>query len=256
MNQKEHKVSYEDYGFDSSDVAVASEPKQQNSYQQGHPQNGGYGNNQGNSGSYNGGSGGYNRNNRGGSGFKKFERPKEIVTDQAYSPVAFFIDRTFSKEVKDKLRELIFKFASKQYVIRVNGDDKEFIESLKGVAEQNIEVYLAWKNFNEIDSKHYWNTETSGLIAAKFFSAWDKVSDQVRAFLQRNIRMLFGDKNNSCAKILVTWSEDGASKTLDVSMATGKASHVIRAAAFYSIPVFNTGKAGSEDAMNKIFNLL
>lgn len=282
-------MSYEDFGFDSTDIPAAgsvenkpSPPVNNGGYNGGQQQNnsGNYGNNSsshrsdsgnndsnrsggfssGNRGGYNsgdnasGGGGVGHSGNSVGGGFRKGPS-KEVVTDQAYSPISFFVDRTFPQSVKDKLRELILKCASKQYVVRVTGDDKEFIQSLKDVSPSNLEVYLAWRNFNEIDSKHYYNTETSALIAARFFSGWEKVSDPVKAFLQRNIRMLFGDKNSSCTKALFTWSEDGASKTLEVSNATGKASMIIRAATFYSIPVFNIGNPNAEDDFNKIFNL-
>lgn len=282
-------MPYEDYGFDSTDipappVAENKSPPATNtsSYGGGQTQNnaGNYGNNSGgyrasNAAGDNNGNAGYSNNNRGGyvaggsgsggsgnghggggngGGFRKGPA-KEVVTDQAYSPISFYVDRSFSQQTKDKLRELIMKCASKQCMVRVSGDDKEFIESLRDVSPANLEVYLAWRNFNEIDSKHYYNTETSALIAARFFSGWEKVSDQVRAFLQRNIRMLFGDKNNSCTKVLVTWSEDGASKTLEVTNMTGKASMIIRAAAFYSVPIFNIGKPDAEDAFIKLFNL-
>lgn len=239
---------YEEFGFDPGESAAP--PAQQNHQPQ--QQTKSYGNNGGHS-----HGGGYNRGGYGGNdgGFRR-QPPKEVVTDQAYAPIGVFVDRAFPQEVKDRLRGVIIKLVSKQFTVRVNGDDKDFIASLKDISETNLEIYIPWKPFNDIETKHYFNTESSKLIAAKFFPAWDKIPDSAKAFLARNMRLLFGDKNNSCVKALVTWSEDGASRTSEISQSTGKSSQIIRAATYYSTPVFNVQKAGTEDALAKVFNFV
>lgn len=217
--------------------------------------------------SNNNGGNSYNRpsNSNNSSGYRKFEKAKEVVTENAYVPIAFYLEADFPPNIKAKIKELINNLLSKQYTVRINAGDSDFINSIKDLSDNNLEIYIPWGKLNETDhkryfgelaSKHYFNTETSKIIAQKFFQqGWDKVPDSVKAFLARNVRLLFGDKNNSCALALITWSEDGAIKTTDVGRSTGKSSHVIKMAAYYSIPVYNIQNQQSQEALLQAFNL-
>ncbi len=200
----------------------------------------------------NGNGGGYqNRPNNGGG----FQRKEEVVED-AYLPVTFYVDEGFPQEAKDKMFVLASKLINKGFTVRVNGDDKSFLERLTSLSSKFVEIYIPWRNFNEIDSKHYYNTLTANHIAQTNFSAWDKIPDAVKKFMARNVRMIFGDKNNSITMALVTWSQDGANKAHEVNKETGRASFIIKTAATYHFSVVNVGKAGSENLLEKHFNLL
>lgn len=188
-------------------------------------------------------------------GFQKFARKKEEVTDIPYVAVAFFIDKDFPHDVKSKLYGYINKLISKNVIIRINGDDKEFIDKLKNINYDKLEIYIPWKGFNDIDSKLYFNTETCKLIATKYMPAWDKLPSPVQALLSRNARLLFGDKNNSCVGSLITWSPDGASRVMEIGKTTGRSSHVIRMALSNYISLLNVQKENSDSMFEKVFKI-
>lgn len=217
--------------------------------------NGGYNNNNQGSGNrgYGNNSGGGNRNYGGGGG-GGFKRKEEVIEDP-YVPVSVYIDRDFPPEIKQRLVAIASKLIAKGITVRYNGDDKDAHEALSNMSKKLVEVYVPWRNFNEVDTKHYWNTKTSMHLAQTNFFAWDKIPDAVKSMLARNVRMIFGDKNNSICSALITWSPDGATKAPEVTKDTGRSSFIIKLAATYHFPVINLGKEGSETLVGKVFDL-
>lgn len=229
--------------------------KQNNGYNGNNNNNGGY---QNNNGGYqrnnNNGGGGYQRNN-GGGGNRQFQRKEEVLED-AYVPVSIFVDRDFPPEAKTSLYNIASKLINKKITVRVNGDDKDFCDKLSALSSQFVEIYIPWKGFNNTESKHYWNTITAKHIAQQNFgNAWEKIPDSVKALMARNVRMIFGDKNNSIMLCLITWSKDGASKATEVTKDTGRSAFIIKTASSYSFPVVNISKPGAENILEKSFGL-
>lgn len=234
----------------------------------GYKQNNGYNgnrNNNGNGGGYNnnggGNRGGYNNNggggyNRGGGGNGGGFKRKEEVLEDPYVAVSIFVDRDFPPEAKTSLYNIASKLINKKVTVRVNGDDKDFCTRLSALSSQFVEVYIPWKGFNDMDSKHYWNTITAKHIAqTNFGPAWEKIPDSVKALMARNVRMIFGDKNNSIMLCLITWSQDGASKATEVTKDTGRSAFIIKTASTYSFPVVNISKPNAENILEKSFGL-
>lgn len=268
---------FDDFNFQDSDVAELNTHQQSNrdsqgNYNQGQQSqsasqsnqggNGGYSNNNqqrnsggGNNGGYqqrSGGNGGGNNSWKGGSG--NFQKKEEVV-EEPYCPVAVFIDRDFPEDIKAKLQAVISKLINKGYTVRYNGDTMATHNQISNLSRKLTEAYTPWKGFDEIESKHYWNTKTSEHMAMTNFPAWDKIPNVVKAMMSRNVRMLFGDKNNSIVKCLVTWSPDGASKSLEVTKDTGRPSFIIGLASKYNFPVINLGKEGAEQALERALGL-
>lgn len=215
-------------------------------------------NNQGNNGggyqkSNNGG--GYQNNGNSGGGFKGGFQRKEEVIEEPYIPVTIYIDREFPPEIKHKLINVASKLIARGVTVRYNGDDMDIHKPISELSNKLTEAYTPWKNFNDIESKHYWNTKTSDHLAQVNFSAWEKIPNVVKAMLSRNIRMIFGGKNNSITMCLITWSPDGATKAPEVGKDTGRASFIIKTAASYHFPVINLAKDNAESIIDKVFNL-
>lgn len=214
--------------------------------------------NRNNSNNNGGGNNWQNRSNgQGGVGQSSSNKwpKKEDKVEKPYIPVTIYVDREFPPEVKTSLYNIGSKLIAKGITVRVNGDDKEFITKLQSLSDVHVEVYIPWRNFNEINSKHYFNSLTSKDIAAKHFQAWDRIPDAVKAMLARNIRMIFGDKNNSITLCLITWTQDGAGRVSEITKDTGKASFIIRAASSYGFPVVNIAKQTAENILEKTFGL-
>jgi len=197
---------------------------------------------------------GYNGNNNNG-GNRPFFKKKEEVIEEPYVPVVIYVDRDFPPEVKTSLYNIASKLINKKITIRVNGDDKEFADRLTALSDSHVEVYIPWKGFNNMESKHSWNTLTSKHLAQLHFPGWDKIPDSVKALMARNVRMVFGDKNNSIAMCIITWSKDGASKATEVTKDTGRSSFIIKMASSYGFPIVNVAKQTAENILEKTFGL-
>lgn len=195
-----------------------------------------------------------NRNNDNNDSSNKWSR-KENKIEKPYIPVAVYVDREFPSEIKNSLYNISSKLIAKGITIRINGDDKDFLTKLQALSDIHIEVYIPWRNFNEINSKHYFNTATSKDLARKHFPGYDRITDAVKAMLARNVRMIFGDNNKSIALCLITWSKDGASRISEVTKETGKSSFIIRLASSYGFPVINIAKQTAKNILEKTFGL-
>lgn len=219
----------------------------QNNNYQGQRNNNWQNNNQG------GGGGGYR--GKGGGGGGQWGNKKEDVIEEPYVPVAIYIDRDFPPEIKQKLISIASRLINNKMVVRYNADDLDIHNAISEISSAKTEAYTPWKNFNNIESKHYYNTETAKHVASSNFQGWDKIPDAVKAMLARNVRMIFGDKNRSPAICLITWSPDGASRAPEVTKDTGKSGFLIKLAATYGFSVLNLAKPNAEAMLEKAFNL-
>lgn len=192
-----------------------------------------------------------NQNNQGYRGFPK----KEDVPQDPYIPVGVYVEKDFPQEVKTSLYNIASKLIQKKYTVRVHGGDKEFIDKVATLSDKFVEVYLPWRGFNESDSKHTFNTATSKEIARTNFLGWEKIPDSVKAILASQVRLVFGDKNNSIILCLITWSKDGASRSAEVTKDTGRSGFIIKVAATYSFPVVNISKESSGSEIERIFGI-
>lgn len=246
-SQREHQSS-----------GYSQRPQEQGGYNNGQygGNQGGYNNNRqggyGNSGGHGGGGGSQQRS--GGYGGGGFQRKEDVLQD-AYIPVAFHVEKDFPEEVKSQIFDIASKMLGKKMTIRINADDKAFIDRLMALNNDKVEVYLPWRGFNQIEGKRTFNTITCKDIAAKHFIGWEKIPDPVKAIMAAQVRMMFGDRNNSIALCLITWSKDGASKPMEVGKDTGRVSFVIKMAASYGFPVLNLQRPQALAAAEKTFNL-
>ncbi|WP_396190475.1 hypothetical protein [Flavobacterium sp.] len=252
----------EDNNFD---VGAVNNTTEQRSYGNSGNSGGGYSNSNngnqrqsyGNSGNYQGGqNGGYRQNNNGGGGAGGNRFPqREDKVDDPYLPICVFVDQGFPEDVKTRLFNLASKLIGKRYTVRVMGLDKEFAERVMKLSDSKVELYLPWRNFNEMDSKRTFNTLTAKHVASVNFAGWEKVPDGVKGILASQVRYLFGDRNNSPAMCLITWSPDGASKFGEVNKETGKTGFIIKMGSNYNFPVINMQKQSSDAVIEKHFGL-
>lgn len=197
-----------------------------------------------------GGGGGFQRQG-GGGGF----RQKEDVVSDPYLPVVIYVEQDFPENVKESLYQIASKLIAKRYTVRVYGVDKPFVERVMKLSDSKVELYLPWRNFNEMDSKHTFNTLTAKHVASVNFGGWEKIPDSVKAILSGQVRMVMGDRNNSPTMCVITWSPDGASKHAEVNKETGRSGFMIKLASTYGFGVINTQKQLSETIIEKNFGL-
>ena len=238
----------EDSGFDVGSVNKQEQKSYGGSNSGG---GGGYSNDRGqqSQGGFRGNSGG----GGGGGGFRG--RQQEDTVQDPYLPVVVYVEQDFPEEVKDQLAKISSKLISKGFTVRIYGMDKPFVERLQKLSSSKVELYLPWRNFNELESKRTWNTLTAKHVAQVNFAGWEKIPDGVKGSLAGQVRLLLGDRNNSPAKCLITWSKDGAGKAAEVSKETGRSGFIIKLASTYAFPVINVQKPSSEAIIEKNFGL-
>lgn len=184
-----------------------------------------------------------------------FKKKEEDTPKDPYLPISIFVDREYPAEIKEKIYHLINKLLARKITVRINGDDPEFYNRVKTLSDTHIEWYIPWKGFNDIETKHYFNTATAKQTAELNFTGWEKLPDPVKSMLARNVRMIFGDKNNSICLCVILWTKDGASKLSEITRETGKNSFTIKLASSYGFPVINLAKEKSMSILEKTFNL-
>ncbi len=172
----------------------------------------------------------------GGDNFVKKPKQPEILMDP-FIPIGLFLDDSAPDAILPLLLEIQALINARKLGVRLCLNN-ELEKSFKAGCDK-IELYAAWKGFNEIDTKFYFNTESSKMLANKFFPAHDKVPDVVKSILARNARMVFGDKLTSPILALITWTQDGAERSIETGRNTGRPAHLIKMADYLKIPVFN-----------------
>jgi len=187
-------------------------------------------------------------------GFNKFATKKKDPTDNPYRPVLFYINNDIYHEYKDSILSLVDKMIKEGFVIRITDDPIDMYKDITAKhSGDKVEVYIPWKNFSEIDSKYYFNDDTSKLIAEKYVPGYAKVPDAVKAFMARNVRAVFGDKNSSPVVFIVVGSKDSAMYRRDVKQETGRAGAFIHLGSTSKVNIFNVTNKKSMDVLTNLY---
>ena len=210
---------------------------------------GGYNNNRNfnNGGGYNKGNYNNNRNFNNGGGYQKkpygqgFGKDKDVdLTNYTlYKPFSIFCNDNAPSEILDRAKEVILFLTNHGFTTRAScltGSEKQILDM---IPKDKLELYIPWKDFDNRDSKFYFNDKVSQHVAKMFHKSYDTLKPPVQAFLAKNVRMILGDKAKSRTSLIIVWSEDGAANANQVTFKTGNVSHPIAIACSAHIPVFN-----------------
>lgn len=211
---------------------------------------GGYGGGGYNKGNFNGGGGGYNGNRR-------FAPPKEVdlTNFTMYKPVVLCGNPNVPDEMVDNMKQLGDILAINRFTLRFTSGTNLDEALLKEFTEDKPEIYIPWKDFNNIESKFYFNDKVAQHVAKMFNQNYDTLKPAVQAFLARNARMVLGEKIKSYALAVVIWSEDGAEDITEITFKTGNVGHIISLARSVHIPVFNLQKPDAAGRLIKYLKL-
>jgi|JFJP01.1.fsa_nt_gi hypothetical protein len=193
-----------------------------------------------------------------GQGQKKpFYEKKEVdlETFTLYKPYTIVGNSGAPQSVLDQTKEIIDMLIDNGFTARVtcSSDMDTYIEQeLQG---SFYELYIPWKDFNNKQSKFYFNDALSKHVAKMFHRTFDSLKPAVQAFLARNVRMVLGEKLKSYSLFVLVWSEDGVEQINDISFKTGMVSHVISVARALHIPVFNLQHTSTKDRLIKYLRL-
>lgn len=212
---------------------------------------GGYGGGGGGNGGY-GGGGGYNKGGFNKGGFQRKPKPEESDPN-LYLPFAVCHNRNVPQNIIDEFVKTAKWLEAKGFTGRVTGDNEGpnfAVENALGKKE----LILPFRDFNQRESQFTWTIESAKLIAKKFSPTYDSLSKGVQSFLNRNARLVMGDKMRSPVVLLLCWSEDGAETKSEVGMRTGFVSHPVSIAIAAGRPVFNFGKPETFERVKAFVN--
>ncbi len=232
---------------------------QNNGYQRNNNYDGGYNGNRGNNGNYNkgnynnsgggnynkggynGGGGGFQKKpyGGGGGGFRRNDQDVDLTNYTLYKPFSIICNDNAPPEILDRAKEVILYLINHGFTARASCIASSEKEILEFIPEDKVEVYIPWKDFDNRNSKFYFNDKVSQHIARMFHKAYDTLKGPIQAFLAKNVRMVLGEKAKSRSTLVIVWSEDGATDTSQITFKTGNVSHPIAIANAVHIPVFN-----------------
>lgn len=210
-------------------------------------------NNSGGGNNYGGNSGGGNKNWKGGG--KGGRRQDELKPP--YMPVTIFIpgdypnnDMTLKQNVVESLINLAKSLIEKGFTVRFNAEDKQLFLTMQGLSRTFTEGYTPFKDFNEIESGFCWkNISTEAIAKGMFGESWKSDGFSMpQTMAERNARLLFGSRNNSSSRMLITWTPDGAVKAAQCSRDTGFTRSIIEIADKYMFPIYNMNNEESRKA--------
>lgn len=215
------------------------------------------GNSNGNNwGSNKGGGSGNNWNgkkqwNGGGNNFKRKDEDIDPATVKIYLPYVATGNRNPPEHIVEKMIDIAKDLESHGYILRTGGLDGPDDALFRVIPSR--ELYLPWKGFSDKDSKLYFNTKETSILASKYHPAFDTLKPAIQAFLGMNTRMVMGKDLRSAAMFALVWSEDGAELDRDRTSKTGNIGHVLAIANARRMPVFNIQR---EDAKDRLYRFL
>ena len=136
------------------------------------------------------------------------------------------------------------------------GIDEAFINS-----DIDHEIYLPWKNFNDIKSKLFRYEKDpvyleASMLAKEFNKSFGNLQPAVKAMLIRNVFTIFGHDLKSHIKFMVCWTPDGAESPKQFTLKTGFTNSLISMASLIKAPVFNLQKDNAESRIDEYVSRL
>ena len=242
LNQRNQQQNYQNNGYQRNnnyDGGHNGNRGNNGNYNKGNYNNSGGGNY--NKGGYNGGAGGFQKKpyGGGGGGFRRNDQDVDLTNYTLYKPFSVICNDNAPPEILDRAKEVILYLINHGFTARASCVASSEKEILEFIPEDKVEVYIPWKDFDNRNSKFYFNDKVSQHIARMFHKAYDTLKGPIQAFLAKNVRMVLGEKAKSRSTLVIVWSEDGATDTSQITFKTGNVSHPIAIANAVHIPVFN-----------------
>lgn len=184
------------------------------------------------------------------NGGGKFQRKEEVLDPTIYLPCAVAGNKEAPPEVINKIKELVGFLSQNGFTIR-EGCEGPVELAADEAATQKRERILAWRDFAEKESKLTWNSERANYVAKLFHPTYDAMKKGIQHILGKNARLILGDKMNSPARLLLTWSEDGIEHSRGRTSRTGLVGHTIAIATAAGVPIYNLGNSTAEQRLRE-----
>jgi hypothetical protein len=182
--------------------------------------------------------------------FNKF-KSKDEPYDGVYQAYAILLNKGVPDNELDYIKSLIPKL-SKDYILRTSGLEPN--ELFYNLADKK-ELYLPWRDFNNLQSKFTWTDDKALEICSIFSPTFKDIKDSVKKIIATSVRVILGNTLKSRVTFFITYSEDGCESVKNKSFKTGNVGLPIALASTIKIPVFNLGNPESKAKLERYLGL-
>lgn len=143
--------------------------------------------------------------------------------------------RSTPPSILEKMEEICFNLCSAGWILRSGGAEGADSVSASGClrAKGQMEIYLPWKGFNNIQSPYYEVCPEALKLASTIHPAWGKLSQGAQRLHARNCYQVLGYDLKTPSKFIICWTKNagpiGGTRTAIVLGEQNK------------IPVYNLG---------------
>lgn len=153
-----------------------------------------------------------------------------------------------SRKTPEHILKLMTEYAKKLdtlgYILRSGGADGADTAFSNG--STNKQIFLPWKNFNNIESEYTSASDKAFEIASKIHPAWSRCSQGAKKLHARNIHQVLGDDLTKPSEFVICYTKDGK----DI----GGTRTAIVLAKHMGIKVYNLGNTLSIDEFDIFLN--
>ena len=140
------------------------------------------------------------------------------------------------------MTRLAERLAADGWMCRTGGAQGADQAFMRGAGSQ-LELYLPWPKFNQIDHtrqvKLTCPNREAYAIAEAFHPAWQLLEWKARALLGRDVHQVLGVQCEEPVAMVVCWTPDGVTLGEDTTSRTGGTGMAIRIASRWGVPVRN-----------------
>lgn len=113
------------------------------------------------------------------------------------------------------------------------------------------QIFLPWRGFNGNKSSFFGVTDDALEIAATAHPAWASLTRAAKTMHGRNVFQVLGENLSAPSRFVLCWTADGLEHEKDRTRRSGGTATAIVLALRHNVPVFNLGRPGSRDRLDK-----
>lgn len=158
-----------------------------------------------------------------------------------------------SKELNSIVKQIAESLNEANYVLRSDGEDGVSALFAKYASEK--EIYLPYKDYNNIDSELCKTTREAEHIASRFHPCFNDLKSTDRKAISRYSHVMLGKDLRHLASFMICYTDDKAESIKEKTANTGIIGQAIAIASAMAIPVYNLAKEDCLDRLNKKLNI-
>lgn len=142
------------------------------------------------------------------------------------------------------------------YILRSGGASGADLAFEKYLNEQEADIFLPWKNFNNHKSNLFHIKNEAYDIASRHHKYWQYLKPATKKLMARNVHQVLGIMLDKPSEFLICWTPDGASSSEEITKDTGGTGLAISVASEFNVPVYNLKNKDVLDSISKQYNII